>query len=270
MPRRSPQGAVFAPLPDMRGSIVKRTVKEQISDKLASHIASGILQVGDELPGERELAAAFSVSRESVRSAIQDLASRGLVEVSHGARTRVVRAEGAVREPGIANPRAVNSYDLRSVHGARLLAERAVVAESAERMDRETLDRLEASLAAQKHCLNDPVQFLICDREFHFAIYRCAANPLLSDFVMGLYTYLMEQRRTAVSQPGAILRSYRDHTDIMAGLRARDAAAVVAAFDRHLDRIYRTTRAILDAIGDPAEGLSRLNTLDQAGTDRGN
>ena len=78
------------------------------------------------------------------------------------------------------------------------------------------LDRLEASLAAQKHCLNDPVQFLICDREFHFAIYRCAANPLLSDFVMGLYTYLMEQRRTAVSQPGAILRSYRDHTEILA------------------------------------------------------
>ena len=80
----------------MRGSIVKRTVKEQISDKLASHIASGILQVGDELPSERELAAAFSVSRESVRSAIQDLASRGLVEVSQGARTRVLKAQGAV------------------------------------------------------------------------------------------------------------------------------------------------------------------------------
>jgi DNA-binding GntR family transcriptional regulator len=37
----------------MRGSIVKRTVKEQISDKLSSHIASGILQVGDQLPSER-------------------------------------------------------------------------------------------------------------------------------------------------------------------------------------------------------------------------
>ena len=89
---------------------------------------------------------------------------------------------------------------------------------------------------------------MICDREFHFAIYRRAANPLPSDFVMGLYTYLMEQRRTAMSQPGAILRSYKDHTEIMAGLRARDPAAVVAAFDRHLDCIYATTRAILDAM----------------------
>jgi DNA-binding FadR family transcriptional regulator len=82
MPRRSAQNALFAALPDMRGSIVRLTVKEQISDKLASHIASGILQVGDQLPSERELAAAFSVSRESVRGVIQDLAARCLVEVS--------------------------------------------------------------------------------------------------------------------------------------------------------------------------------------------
>lgn len=254
MPRRSPLGALFAPLPDMRGSIVKRTVKEQISEKLAAHIASGILRIGDELPGERELAAAFAVSRESVRSAIQDLASRGLVEVSHGARTRVVSAEGAARPPGLASTGAINSYDLRSVHGARLLAERAVVADAAERIDGATLARLEASLAAQKHCLEDPVRFLISDREFHFAIYRCGSNPLLSDFVMGLYSYLMEQRRTAMSQPGAILRSFRDHSEIMAGLRAGDAAAVVAAFDRHLARIYTTTRAILDAMGQHRPG----------------
>ena len=249
MARRSPQAILFVPLSDMRGSIVRRTVKEQISEKLASHIASGILQIGDELPGERELAAAFAVSRESVRSAIQDLASRGLVEVFQGARTRVVSAEGAARPPGLAAAGAINSYDLRSVHGARLLAERAVVAEAAERIEGATLARLEASLAAQKQCLEDPVRFLICDREFHFAIYRCAANSLLSDFVMGLYSYLMEQRRRAMAQPGAILRSYKDHIEIMAGLCARDSASVVAAFDRHLDRIYTTTQAIFDAMG---------------------
>ena len=70
MARRSLQIAPFPPFTNLQGSIVKRTVKEQISDKLASHITSGIFQVGDELPSERELASAFAVSRESVRSAI--------------------------------------------------------------------------------------------------------------------------------------------------------------------------------------------------------
>jgi DNA-binding FadR family transcriptional regulator len=244
---RFARGALLAALPDIGGSIVKRTVKEQISEKLISHILTGSLQVGDLLPGERELAAAFSVSRESVRSAIQDLASRGLLEVSQGARTRVVSADVVGRNSDLANPFAINRYDLPSVHGARLLAERAVVADAAQHIESAALARLETSLAAQKHCLDDPVRFLICDREFHSAIYRSSSNPLLADFVVGLYTYLMENRRTAMSQPGAMLLSFKDHCEILAGLRARDAEAVVAAFERHLERIYNTTRAILDA-----------------------
>jgi DNA-binding FadR family transcriptional regulator len=255
--RRFARGALLAALPDIGGSIVKRTVKEQISEKLTSHILSGSLQVGDLLPGERELAAAFSVSRESVRSAIQDLASRGLLEVSQGARTRVVSADIIGRSSELASPFAIDRYDLPSVHGARLLAERAVVADAAQRIDSATLARLETSLAAQKHCLNDPVRFLICDREFHTSIYRCSSNPLLTDFVLGLYTYLMEHRRTAMSQPGAILLSFKDHSEILAGLRARDAEAVVTAFEKHLDRIYNTTRAILDAMGRDASAASR-------------
>jgi DNA-binding GntR family transcriptional regulator len=59
----------------------------------------------------------------------------------------------------------------------------------------------------------------------------------------------MEQWPTAMSQSGAILRSYKDHSEIMARLRARDPARVVAGYDRHLYHIYGTTRAIFDAMG---------------------
>jgi DNA-binding FadR family transcriptional regulator len=246
MSRQAAHNIAFAHSPDMQGGIVKRTVKEMISEKLASLIASGALQVGDELPSERELAVSMSVSRESVRGAIQELALRGLVEVSHGARTRILSTEGAARKSGIASPDAINRYDLESVHQARLLVERAVIAEAAVRIDAATLRQLEASLAAQRECLDDPVRFLICDREFHIAIYRCASNPLLADFVTGLYTYLMDHRRVAVSQPGAILRSYKDHLDVVAALRARSPAKALEAFDRHIDRIYTTTRSILE------------------------
>src|SRR5690349_560387 len=176
MGKASAQTAALASPPDMQGGIVKRTVKEMISDKLASLIASGALQVGDDLPSERELAQSLSVSRESVRGAIQELALRGMVEVSQGARTRIVSAEGAARKTAIATPDAINRYDLDSVHQARLLVEQALIADAAARIDAEALARLEASLAAQRECLDDPVRFLICDREFHTTIYRAAAN----------------------------------------------------------------------------------------------
>jgi DNA-binding FadR family transcriptional regulator len=232
--------------PGFRSEFAKHTVRERISDKLASLIASGILQVGDELPGERELASLLSVSRETVRGAIQTLAARGVVEVTQGLRTRVIRADVDTLKIGITSPSAINSYDLDSVHQARLLVERDVVADAAARIDDGTLERLEQSLAVQQKTLRDPIRFLICDREFHLAIYRCAGNRLLADFVVDLYTYMLDHRRAAVSRPGAIRKSCEDHAAILAALRARDPAAVVAAFGRHIDRIYTTSAAILE------------------------
>ncbi len=131
------------------------------------------------------------------------------------------------------------------MHKARLLVERAVVAEAAVYIDDETLARLEQSLAIQKHTMRDPVHFLICDREFHLATYRSAENPLLSDFVIDLYTFMLDHRRVAVSQPGAIEQSYRDHVAIYEALCAREPQAVIKAFERHIDRIYRTTVELL-------------------------
>jgi DNA-binding FadR family transcriptional regulator len=234
-----------ARFPDIRSEIVKRTVREKIGDKIRMLIASGVLQVGDELPGERELAASLSVSRETVRGAIQTLAAKGVVEVSQGARTRVVSADVGALTIGLATASAINSYDLDSVHKARLLVERAVVADAAGRIDEATLARLDASLATQKQATNDPVRFLICDREFHTTIYRLSANPLLADFAIDLYAYMLDYRRAAVSRPGAIRASIGDHTCIVEALRARDPAAVVEAFERHINRIYATTVPIL-------------------------
>lgn len=243
--RLNPQ-PMLAQVHDIRAEIAKRTVRERISDKLSSLIASGILHLGDELPSERELASLLSVSRETVRGAIQTLAARGILEVSQGARTRVISANIDTLKIGVTSPSTINSYDLESVHKARLLVERAIVAQAAERIDDETLRRLEASLAIQKKTMKDPVHFLICDREFHLAIYRSSGNPLLADFVIDLYTFMLDHRRVAVSQPGAIQKSYQDHLAIFEALRARDSGAVVGAFGRHIDRIYATTVALLD------------------------
>jgi DNA-binding transcriptional regulator YhcF (GntR family) len=62
------------PLSPLREAIDKQTAKEMIRDKIVSPIASGILQLGDKLPSERELARMLLVSRETVRGAIQRLA----------------------------------------------------------------------------------------------------------------------------------------------------------------------------------------------------
>jgi DNA-binding FadR family transcriptional regulator len=232
-------------VPAFRDLIVKRSIKDAIADKIAGLIASGMLQVGDPLPSERDLAASLNVSRETVRGAVQILGTKGIIGISHGSRTRVLRADVGSVAIGVTTARAIDAYDLDSVHAARMLVERQVVADAARRADEPLFAELEASLEAQRAAGSDAVRFLIADREFHIAIYRACDNPLLADFTTDLYAYMMGHRRVAVSQPGAISTSLSDHVAILAALRSHDGERAVAAFASHTRRIYDTTQASL-------------------------
>lgn len=56
----------------------------QVADALEAELAAGEIQPGDRLPGEAELAATHGVHRLTVRQALGDLASRGLIATVHG------------------------------------------------------------------------------------------------------------------------------------------------------------------------------------------
>lgn len=235
---------VLAEIPRLGTSLDRRTARDLIAEKIMVLIATNMLRPGDELPGERELANVMHVSRETVRGAIQQLAARNILEVAQGSRTRVCNVDLSHLTVTIASPSAIDSYDLESVHAARLLIELSVVGDAAERVDAGTLAKLDDLLEAHRVGGDDAMRFLICDREFHVAIYRACGNPLLSDFVTDLYTYMMDFRRSAMSRPGAIAASFRDHAEIVEGLRRHDREAVVAAFRKHLLRIYETTKEL--------------------------
>ncbi|HMF77297.1 MAG TPA: GntR family transcriptional regulator [Bryobacteraceae bacterium] len=61
----------------------------QVESVLASEVTGRSLKPGDQLPTEDDLMARFGVSRITVRRAIQNLVSRGLVEIQRGRGTFV-------------------------------------------------------------------------------------------------------------------------------------------------------------------------------------
>ncbi len=61
----------------------------RVETVLAGEISDGDLKIGDQLPTEESLIARFGVSRITVRRAIQNLVSRGLVEIRRGKGTFV-------------------------------------------------------------------------------------------------------------------------------------------------------------------------------------
>lgn len=65
------------------------TLWRRIADDLERAIAAGELKAGDRLPGETEIAAQHGVNRHTVRRALAELASRGLVRAARGSGTFV-------------------------------------------------------------------------------------------------------------------------------------------------------------------------------------
>src|SRR5580698_11199034 len=61
----------------------------RVETVLANEITNGDVRVGDQLPTEDSLIARFGVSRITVRRAIQNLVSRGVVEIRRGKGTFV-------------------------------------------------------------------------------------------------------------------------------------------------------------------------------------
>lgn len=66
---------------------------EQVADYIARDVDSGALAAGAKLPTEPELSEQYGVSRITVRRAVQELASRGVLRVRHGRGTFVTRGE---------------------------------------------------------------------------------------------------------------------------------------------------------------------------------
>lgn len=74
----------------MKGTV---PVYIKIHDEIKNEIEKGHWQVGDRLPAERDLALRFSVSRMTLRQAIQTLADEGILERKIGSGTYVASAK---------------------------------------------------------------------------------------------------------------------------------------------------------------------------------
>ncbi len=102
----------------------------RVESVLASEITDGDRKVGDQLPTEDSLIARFGVSRITVRRAVQNLVSRGLVEIRRGKGTFVAA-------PKIAHELTELSGFVEDMHAlgrkptARVIAKEIVAADAA-------------------------------------------------------------------------------------------------------------------------------------------
>ena len=72
-----------------KAPVPKRTLGQKTEDRLMKFILDEPIQVGEKIPNEYELTERFQVGRSTVREAVKELVSRGVLEVRRGDGTYV-------------------------------------------------------------------------------------------------------------------------------------------------------------------------------------
>jgi DNA-binding FadR family transcriptional regulator len=226
--------------------IIRRKLSDEVFDRLERMITSGELLPGDEMPSERVLTDRFGVGRQAIREAMQLLANRGLVNISHGERARVleVTAHSIFRQvDSLAKIfLSQSSGSLEYLKNSRIFFERGMVGEAARRATADDIDDLMEIIRYQRGSLGDAEKFIALDMQFHTRIARISGNPIFIAVSQAMLAWLKEYHTNMLIWTGKETFTLAEHEEIVDRLAANDAENSELAMQRHLTRssaLYR-------------------------------
>lgn len=209
---------------------------EQAAARLRTMIVRGELAPGQSL-GEADLSDALGISRTPLREALKQLASEGLVELrlNHSAVVAPFR-------------RAELTELFEAVSGI----ERCAAELAALRMEDADFERLEAlqDKIEWHHGRGELRDYFQTNQQIHSAIVGFARNAVLKATHEALLARAERARFFALSVLGRWDESVREHQEILAALRARDAARAGQALAHHVRRTGEIVAETLDAKAD--------------------
>ena len=221
-------------------AIVRQKLSDQVFERLWQMIETGELAPGDALPSERALMDRFRVGRPAVREALQTMANKGLISISHGERSRVNHltanmAFGQIED--IANllvRREPSTLD--NLKQLRKLLEAGTIRLAAERCTPEDAVALRAISADQRSKIAEERAFIEADIDFHVRIAAISGNPLIEQVTRSMLTWLFGYYKPMLHWSGREQTTMREHDHMVDLLERRDAEGAMAMMQAHLNR----------------------------------
>lgn len=222
--------------------IERKKLFEHVASHLEEQILTGKLRPGDRLPPERDLQEKFGVGRPAIREALISLQKAGLVEMSNGARARVLMPTATHIFTGMAPAvRQMLSEDdgQRHFQAARLFFETGLAREAARAANDADLDALDQALDNNRRAIGDREDFTRTDVAFHYEITRIARNPIFLALHDQIFDWLKEQRVVTLAESGQEETAFEAHAAIFEAIKGRDPERAEVEMRRHLDQLSR-------------------------------
>lgn len=223
--------------------IERKKLFEHVAAHLESQILAGKLKPGDQLPPERDLQSHFGVGRPAIREALISLQKSGLIELTNGARARVLMptAEHIFTGMAPAVKQMLSTADgQRKFQGARMFFEVGLAREAARSATAEDMQALKAALEENRQAIGSLENFTSTDIAFHFELAKIARNPIFIALHDQISAWLKEQRVVTLAATGQEQIAYEAHRAIYEAIAAGDPDRAEQAMRDHLEQLATT------------------------------
>ncbi len=210
---------------------MRKSLTQQVVDKLSNDIAEGILKPGDKVANEFELAKDMNVSRSTIREAVKQLVSSGVFEIHRGDGTYVCQNIG-VKDPlgfKFSSDKKKLALDLCEL---RLVLEPWIVRQAAVKATKEEIDEMEELQAKVEECIEKDINHSEPDIELHVCWARCTGNsviPKIVPILMDSIPLFIDLTKRRLIEP-----TKETHRAIIKAIKNRDPDAAEAAMKQHL------------------------------------
>ena len=205
------------------------TVPELVLDSLIGAIEAGKLEVGSELPPERELADALGISRNSLRECLSIMSFMGIVE-NRGNRKVLVKNADYFRKARSLLELSYSPDTFDDFMEFRRTNEREIARLACRRATEEDLDRLRCSVERLE---SDATDYL-ADVEFHVNLAYASHNTIFAAMLDYVNSLILELRMRFFEREDYHGKTAEAHRRIYEAVRARDEELAAYEMGRHL------------------------------------
>jgi GntR family transcriptional regulator, transcriptional repressor for pyruvate dehydrogenase complex len=221
---------------------------DSLANRLRERIQTGEMNVGSKLPAQRELAASFGVSRQTIQDALMILEEELLIEIRLGATGGSFVTIPQFNKRDVQRWAQSRLWDLDEICDFRIAIEKQIAILAAERRTEDDLSKMLLAIEDLPTNGTSRFEFREADGRFHAAVASAARNSRLESALRKSRSELFIPADT-IEFTEEVEATRAQHFDIYREIANRNGQAAGYLVVAHIEDTRKMIRALLSKTG---------------------
>ena len=216
--------------------IQRKSLAQEVAERLIQGITNEDYAVGDKLPIEPELMKIYGVGRSSIREAIKILSIKGVLSVQQGVGTFVTSKN--IQE---SLEDQINNAEFNEVYEVRSLLDSKIAAKAAANRSEKELETIKMYLDLRDRFAegNQALECYQADINFHISIAEACGNTLLKEIYRIASKHILRTFEASHNNnTDSFKLSQKIHTDLYNAIENKDSDTAARIAQLIVEKVY--------------------------------